>query len=147
MRLRSFFVAIAMGAGVVAPVITAGPASAKEKFCLDVTAIKKQSKLMGTLAEPKAIAKAAAEFATTMKRSESRSPGALRADWQKMSQGMAKVSGLMKRMANLNAAQTVKDLPKLQADMVKITEDKAYSVSGAKVTAWAKKNCGIDMNA
>lgn len=147
MRLRSLLLAISLGTGALMPLFSAGPASAKDRFCADVVAAKKQSKLMGTLKDPTAIAKATADFAAMMKKSEGRSPDSVKADWKKMSEGLSKVSGFITKMTKLTVAQAATDLPKIQADMDKVTKDKAFSVAGSKVSVWAKTNCGIDLQA
>lgn len=149
MRLRSLLIASALVTGSVAPMFTAGPASAKDKFCDPLVAFSKKLKVMGTAtgSDPAATGKALADVAKAMKDLNGKAPSAIKADWTKMSGGITKLSDVTNKMLKLTAADATKELPKLQAEMTKVTSDKSFNTSGDKVTAWAKKNCGINLDA
>ena len=120
---------------------------AKDKFCTDLVAIDKLSNSMGGASDPVAAAKQIVDFGGAMKKVEGRVPKAIKADWQKMNDGVAKLGAGLQKLNKLTPAQAAKEGPKLQAEMTKIGDDKSYSTAGDKVSAWAKKNCGIDLSA
>lgn len=148
MRIRSVLVTTTMLVAVAAPVLTAPPASAKDKWCTSLKAVAVKINKMDTSAsDPAVTVKVLSDVADSMKSIEGKAPSAIKTDWSKMTKGIGGVAELTNKMLNLKASEVAKKLPALQKDMDKITKDKSFSVSGDKVTAWAKKNCGIDLNA
>lgn len=147
-RIRSFFAATTILVVVTAPVFTAAPASAKDKWCDSLKKVATKIKAMDQPpADPKATVKVLKDVADSMKSIQGKAPSAIKSDWSKMSKGIGDIADLSNKMLNIKAADMAKKLPALQKDMDKITNDKSFSVSGDKVTAWAKKNCGIDLDA
>lgn len=143
MRFRTLCGISTLLVGASAVVLSASPASAKDKFCADLPAVQKQLASMNAASDPKALAKNLTEFASLMTKTQGRVPGAIKADWKKMSSGMNQMSSLMNKMNTLTVAQMSKESPKIQAEMSKLNADKSYSASSDKITIWAKKNCGI----
>jgi hypothetical protein len=147
MRLRSFLATASLGALTLMPLM-ATPASAKDKFCDPLkTAAAKIKGMDAASADPTTMGKALADVSKTMKSIEGKAPSAIKADWSKMATGIGKLSDITTKMLNLKAGEVAKKMPALQKEMATITEDKSFSVSGDKVTAWAKKNCGINLDA
>lgn len=148
MRTRSFLVTATLLVAVSAPLLTASPASAKDKWCdpLKKVATKIQSMDQGA-SDPKQMVKVLKDVSGSMKAIEGKAPSAIKADWSKMTKGIAALGDLTDKMMNIKAADMAKKLPPLQKEMEKITNDKSFTVSGDKVTKWAKKNCGIDLDA
>ena len=148
MRPRSLFATASVAALVTLPLFGVGSASAKDKFCDPLKGAAAKIKTMGAAgADPATMGKSLADVAKTMKSIEGEAPSAIKKDWSKMADGITKLSGVTTKMLNLKAAETAKKLPALQKEMSAITDDKTFTVSGDKVTAWAKKNCGINLNA
>ena len=147
-RIRSVLLTATMLVAVAAPVLTASPASAKDKWCPSLKAVAAKINKMDTAAsDPAATVKILKDVASSMKSIEGKAPSAIKGDWSKMTKGIGSVADLTAKMMNLKASEVAKKLPALQKDMDTITKDKSFSVSGDKVTAWAKKNCGIDLDA
>lgn len=146
MRTRSLVLLSTFVIGSLTPVVLAGPASAKDKFCADVVALDKKMNAMSAAKDPSEIGTALSDFASSMKKVQGRAPKAISGDWKKMGEGMTKMATTMNKLNKLTVAQMAKESPKIQAEIEKISADKAYSVAGDKVTAWAKKTCGIDLN-
>ncbi len=148
MRIRSVLFTTTILVAVAAPVLSPAPASAKEKWCTSLKAVAaKINKMDSAASDPTATVKILKDVADSMKSIEGKAPSAVKADWAKMTKGIATVADLSTKMLNLKASEMAKKLPALQKDMDKITSDKSFSVTGDKVTAWAKKNCGIDLDA
>ncbi len=148
MRPRSLLATASIAALVWVPLYGAGPASAKDKFCDPLkTAAAKIKKMGDSASDPTTMGKSLADVAKTMKSIEGKAPSAIKADWSKMANGITKLSEVTTKMLNLKAADSAKKLPALQKEMSAITDDKTFNVSGDKVTAWAKKNCGINLDA
>jgi hypothetical protein len=147
MRVRSLFTTASIAA-VSVLTLTAAPATAKDKFCDPLKGAAAKIKAMGSAsADPATMGKTLADVAATMKSIEGKAPSAIKADWSKMATGITKLSDITNKMLNLKAADAAKKLPALQKEMATITDDKSFTVSGDKVTVWAKKNCGIDLDA
>lgn len=133
---------------LAAPVLSASPASAKDKWCTPLKGVAaKINKMDAPAADPNAMVKQLKEVADSMKSIEGKAPSAIKTDWSKMTKGIGSLADLTNKMINLKASEVAKKLPALQKDMDKISNDKAFSLSGDKVTAWAKKNCGINLDA
>ena len=148
MRIRSVLFTTTMLVAVAAPVFSPSPASAKEQWCTSLKGVAaKINKMDSAASDPSATVKILKDVAASMKSIEGKAPSAVKADWSKMTKGIAGVSELTNKMLNLKASEVAKKLPALQKDMDKITNDKSFSVSGDKVTAWAQKNCGIKLGA
>ncbi len=148
MRIRSILLTTSLLVAVAAPVLSASPASAAEKWCTSLKGVAAKINKMDTAAsDPSATVKILKDVADSMKKIEGKAPSAVKADWVKMTKGIGNVADLSNKMLSLKASEMAKKLPALQKDMDKITNDKSFSVSGDKVTAWAKKNCGIDLDA
>ncbi len=146
MRTRSLLLVSTLAIGSLAPLVLAGPASAKDKFCGDVLALDKKMTAMSAAKDPAEIGKSLTDFASSMKKVEGRAPKAISGDWKKMGEGMTKMATTMTKLNKLTVAQMAKESPKIEAEIEKISADKVYTVAGDKVTAWAKKACGIDLN-
>ncbi len=148
MRTRSVLVTTTLLVALAAPVLTASPASAKDKWCTSLKGVAaKISKMNTSASDPAATVKILKDVADSMKSIEGKAPSAVQADWSKMTKGIGGVADLTNKMVKLKASDVAKKLPALQKDMDKITNDKSFSVSGDRVTAWAKKNCGINLDA
>lgn len=133
---------------VAAPLFSPSPASAKETWCTSLKGVAAKINKMDTAAsDPSATVKILKDVAASMKSIEGKAPSAVKADWSKMTKGIGGVAALTDKMLNLKASEVAKKLPALQKDMDKVTNDKSFSVSGDKVTAWAQKNCGIKLGA
>ena len=149
MRIRSILVTTTtLLVAVATPLLSPSPASAKDKWCPSLKGVATKINKMDTAAsDPTATVKILKDVADSMKSIEGKAPSAIKADWSKMTKGIGSVADLSNKMLNLKASEMAKKLPALQKDMDKITNDKSFSVSGDRVTAWAKKNCGIDLDA
>ena len=145
MRIRVFLATTTILAAALVPVLGVSPASAKDKWC---DPLKKVAAKITTMddrsTDPKLASKVLKDVAVSMKSIEGKAPSAIKAEWSKMAKGLGDVADLSNKMLNVKASEAAKKLPALQKQMSKITDDKTFSVSGDKVTAWAKKNCGID---
>lgn len=148
MRIRSALFTTTLLIAVAAPMLNAAPASAAEKWCGSLKSVAAKINKMNTApSDPKETVKILKDVADSMKSIQGKAPSAIKADWSKMTTGIGSVADLTGKMLNLKASEAAKKLPALQKDMEKITNDKSFSVSGDKVTAWAKKNCGINLDA
>ena len=145
MRFRTICVTSSLVVGALAPVLNASPAAAKDRFCSDLPAVEKQLAAVSAAADAKALAKSLTDFAGLLAKTQGRVPGVIKADWKTMIRGTNQMSSLMNKMNRLTAAQTSKESPKIQAEMDKLNADKSYSVSSDKISAWAKKNCSINL--
>lgn len=133
----------------VAPMLSASPASASDKWCASLKDVAAKINKMDTTKtpDPAAQVKILKDVSNAMKSIEGKAPSAIKADWSKMTKGIGAVTEVSSKMMNLKASEVAKKLPALQKDMDKVTNDKSFSVSGDKVTAWAQKNCGIKLGA
>lgn len=148
MRPRSLLATAGIAALVSMPLVGVGSATAKDKFCDPLkTAAAKIKKMGESTSDPAIMGKSLADVAKTMKSIEGKAPSAIKSDWSKMANGITKLSEVTNKMLNIKAADSAKKLPGLQKEMSAITDDKSFGVSGDKVTAWAKKNCGINLDA
>jgi hypothetical protein len=147
MRLRSLVAAASFSAMTVVS-FSATPASAKDQFCEPLKGAAAKIKAMSASGgDPATMGKTLTDVAKTMKSIEGKAPSAIKADWSKMANGITKLAEVTNKMLNMKTAEAAKKLPALQKEMAAITDDKSFSVSGDKVTAWAKKNCGINLDA
>ncbi len=147
MRLRSILATASLTALAVVP-LAATPALAKDKFCDPLKGAAVKIKAMSAAnTDPANMGKSLADVAKSMKSIEGKAPSAIKADWSKMANGITKLSDITTKMLDLKAGDVAKKMPALQKELSTITNDKSFTVSGDKVTAWAKKNCGINLDA
>ena len=112
-------------------------AQAKSGFCSRVNELNKAASSLGT------DVKTFNALSKKIKDSTSSAPSAIRADWKTLSDGFEKLNSLVGQVKKKgNAANS----QKIQAEMQKVSNDPKLKVANDKITAWALKECGIDLN-
>ena len=125
-------------------------APAKSGFCKSVAEVNTASKALSSLGDDTAKGvKAFETVASKMKSATGSAPSDIKSDWNKLSVAINKVTGLVKKLTAIKGtdAKATQNKAKLQAQLTKVMADPSTEKANTHLTAWAKKECGIDFNA
>ena len=131
---RSFVLVASIGA---LSILTPLAAPAKSSFCAKVSEISKAADALGSNA------KTFDPIVKKVQGATSSAPQEIKADWKVLADWLAKMITIQKKMTGLKP--TDPQMAKIQAEIKKLGADPKPDKANDHVTAWAKKECGIDL--